>query len=121
MRIRYFIGLGIILLFLWLAALGAVCAAAYFATGHNIEALNTATIPLGLLPTAVFLIWLAKGEYRRFNKAQNLTVALWLGIAAVTFAYITTAVPTAVWTGTITLVGADIVLWLALVQATRRL
>ena len=121
MRIRYFIGLGIILLFLWLAALGAVCAAAYLATGQNIEALNTATIPLGLIPTAAFLTWLAKGNYRDFNRAQNLTLALWASTTAVVAAYITSFVPTAFLEATLSVAVAEVVLWLGLVQATRRL
>lgn len=121
MRVKRTIGLSIILMFLGLAAFGAVCAAAYAAAGLAAEAINAITIPLALIPTAVFLIWLAKGNYRQLNKVQNLTAALWIGIATSTVAYVATAFPTDIIKASITLAGAQTVLWLLCVQFTRRL
>ena len=115
------IGFAILAVFCSIAVFGAVLAVASHLAGLAENARNAALLPLTVLPATVFLFWVKQGGRRSFTRAQNIAAGLWIVPFSALASYVATFLPENVTTAIISTTVGNILLWLLLVQLTRRL
>ena len=104
-----------------IAAFGAVLAVASYLAGLAENARNAALLPLTILPATIFLFWLKQGDRRSFTRTQNIAAGYWIVTSSALASYIATFLPENVTTAIISTTVGNILLWLLVVQLTRKL
>ena len=108
-------------IFLAVAAFGAIVAFVSYYAGYLGDALNAALLFLSMLPAMTFLIWIGNSKTRTFGQAQNIVVGYWIVPLSALAAYFARFLPENVTTSIISTIVVNILLWLLLVQLTRKI
>ena len=103
-----------------IAAYGAVTAVIFYAADWNTQARDALAIPLCLLPTATFFIWLLAGYGKTLNNVQNIVAGCWIFTLSCLTAYATTWLPAKFVTATLANVAVHALVWILLAQITRK-
>ena len=100
---------------------GAMSAIIFWVADWTTVARNALVIPVCLLPSTAFLLWIAVGYGKTLDKVQNLAAGCWIfpGVAAV--AYLATFLPAELVKATLAVAGIHVVVWLVLALITRKL
>ena len=108
-------------IFAIIATIGAALAIISFLAGYSENARNASLIPASLIPSSFFFLWLKSGNDKTFAKTQNIAAGLWIVPFAALAAYAATWLPANLSTAIISTTIGNIVLWIVLVQVTRKL
>lgn len=100
---------------------GAMSAIIFWLAGWTTTARDALAIPVCLLPSAVFLLWVAVGFGKTLDKVQNLVAGYWICPASAAVAYLATFLPGELVKATLAVAGAHVVVWLVLALITRKL
>ena len=107
--------------FLGCFVLGLVLAPISFFAGFEENARNAALIPVALLPAIVFLLWIKKGRGRTLTQTQNIAAGYWIVPFSAGASYLATFLPDRILIAALSSTIINIILWILLVQITRRL
>ena len=108
-------------IFLAVAAFGAIVTFVSLFAGYLGDALNAFLLFLSMLPAMVFLLWIRSSKSPTFSQTQNIAVGLWIVPLSALAAYFTRFLPENVTTSMISTTVVNILLWLLLVQLTRKI
>ena len=120
-RLRRYAPLTFVVALLAIAAYGAISALIFLAADWTTSARNALVIPVCLLPTAAFLVWLQVGYGKTLDNVQNLVAGCWICPLSAVVAYLTTYLPAEFVKATFAVMFVHAFIWLGLAQLTRRL
>ena len=104
-----------------IAAYGFVTAVILGAANWNTQAREALAIPLCLLPTVAFLVWLLSGYGKTLDNVQNIVAGCWILLLSCLVAYTATWLPAKFVTATLAIVAVHALVWILLVQITRKM
>lgn len=103
-----------------IAAYGTVTAVIFYTANWNTQARDALAIPLCLLPTAAFLVWLLFGYGKTLDNVQNIVAGFWILPLSSSVAYAATWLPAKLVTATLAIVAVHVLAWILLAQITRK-
>ena len=103
-----------------IAAYGSVIAVIFYLVNWNTQARDALAIPLCLLPTVAFLVWLLAGYGKTLDNVQNIVAGCWILPLSSLVAYAATWLPATLVTATLAIAAVHALAWILLAQITRK-